>query len=159
MKEEAGIGETVWQEGGPFNMRKLTTLALVAAVAFVLSACGKSDGKKANDAMKDMVSVMEQIADAAEKHGADCAKFATEMDKIIEANKEKLEKAKKLSDEMEAKYKDKKPEEAMEAMMKDMDPAIMGKMMELGMKMMDPMMKCSSDPKFQEVQKKWEKYQ
>ena len=54
-------------------MKKLLSLALIAAFAFVVAGCQKSDDQKAGDAMKDAG----KAAGDAAKTATDAAKDAT----------------------------------------------------------------------------------
>jgi hypothetical protein len=118
-------------------MKKLTLFALAAVLAMAVACGGSKDDP--DKVAQNMISMMEQLGKAAKDNQDDCGKMADAMSKVIESNKATIESAKKLKGN---------EEESKKLMEKYGD-----KMMAAAMGMM-PAMKCSTDPKMKELEKK-----
>ncbi len=138
-------------------MKRLTTIALLAA-AIAVTGCGKKSDKTENkpaagapsDAefeglMNKFVGMFDAMGAAVDAAGDDCGKLAEGLGKVMDDNKDFMESAKKWKGNAEM---DKKAEEWMKGHMDKMMPT----MMKIG----TAGQKCASDAKFAEVMKRFD---
>lgn len=120
-------------------MKNITLLGLAALLTMAV-ACGGSKGD-ADKTTQQMITVMEDLGKVAKENQDDCGKMVAGMEAILQKNEALFKQAKEI----------KGSEEDQKKMMEKYGD----KLMAAAMGMM-PAMKCASDPKMAEMQKKYE---